>query len=251
MPYLCGFESQITGSLSPWCGVFTDTELRQYEYSNDLRYYYGEGPGTGLESTMMLPFLSALIGLLQKGPSINGTSANGKPFVLPKLLMSFLNDGQMSELVTSIGVFDGQPPLSATQMDDNRKYIASRFVSMRGTIAFERMNCAVTTCTGAPTNATYLRLSAPLVPERARVLVLAEELRVLCAEQVQCHGQLGQELQCHHTRRADCGAGRELFHRSNESVDPDDPAVDLCSRWARIVCPALPPFILPGYLALG
>jgi acid phosphatase len=155
MPYLCGFESQITGRLSPWCSVFTDAELRQYEYSNDLRYYYGMGPGTGLESTMMLPFLSALVDLLQQGPNINGTGSNGQPFALPMLLMSFLNDGQITELVTATGVFDGQAPLSGTQMDDSRLFVASHFVTMRGTVAVERMNCALSACSG---NGTFVRI---------------------------------------------------------------------------------------------
>jgi hypothetical protein len=31
-PYLCGFESQIVGKLSPCCGTFTDEELKDYEY---------------------------------------------------------------------------------------------------------------------------------------------------------------------------------------------------------------------------
>jgi len=60
-PYLCSFESQITGYLSPWCGVFTDEELTNHEYRQDLRFYYGTGPGTELASTMMLPFLNNLV----------------------------------------------------------------------------------------------------------------------------------------------------------------------------------------------
>lgn len=143
IPYLCGFESHITGRLSPWCSVFTDEELKQYEYSNDLRYYYGVGPGTDLPKKMMTPFLNALVGLLQNGPA-NGTKADGSTFAIPKLLMSFLNDGQLTELVTASGVFDAQAPLSSTKKDDKRLWVGSRYVSMRGTIAFERLNCAVT-----------------------------------------------------------------------------------------------------------
>lgn len=140
IPYLCGFESHITGRLSPWCNVFTDEELKQYEYSNDLRYYYGIGPGTDLPKKMLTPFLDTLVGLLQSEPT-NGVKADGTSFELPKLLVSFLNDGQLTELVTASGVFDGQPPLSAAEKDDNRLWVGSRYVSMRGTIAFERLNC--------------------------------------------------------------------------------------------------------------
>jgi len=38
IPYLCGFESHILGRLSPCCDIFTDAELKEYEYSQDLRY---------------------------------------------------------------------------------------------------------------------------------------------------------------------------------------------------------------------
>jgi hypothetical protein len=143
MPYLCGFESQITGTLSPWCGVFSDAELKQYEYSQDLRYYYGMGPGTDLPSKMMLPYLNALVGMLAQGPGINGTFANGTSFTLPKILTSFMNDGQITELGAATGIWDNTTVLSGTEIPEGYDYISSHFVSMRGTVAFERLNCFV------------------------------------------------------------------------------------------------------------
>ncbi|KAK7966785.1 uncharacterized protein PG986_001062 [Apiospora aurea] len=141
IPYLCGYESQITGRLSPWCDVLTSEELKSYQYSNDMRYFYGIGPGTGLNKKMMTPYLDALMGLFTQGPNVTGTKADGSSFDVPKLLVSFLNDGQLTELVTSSGVFDAQPLLSPTEKDDSRLWIGSRYVTMRGTIAFERLNC--------------------------------------------------------------------------------------------------------------
>lgn len=152
MPYLCGFESQITGRLSPWCNVFTDYELQQYEYAQDIRYYWGLGPGTDLEQKMMMPYLNALVGLLQDGPGINGTAANGSSFTLPDLLVTFLNDGQLVELITASGLFDGEVELSGTEMNEDRLFIASHFVTMRGTIAFERLNCIVDGANGQSPN---------------------------------------------------------------------------------------------------
>ncbi|PQE31175.1 histidine acid phosphatase protein [Rutstroemia sp. NJR-2017a WRK4] len=140
-PYLCGFESQITGTLSPWCSVFTDQELAQYEYAQDLRYYYGIGPGVDLPSKMMLPYLNALVGILDQGPGVNGTFANGSTYTLPKILTAFMNDGQITELGAATGVWDDTTVLSGTEIPDKYKYIASHFVSMRGTVAFERLNC--------------------------------------------------------------------------------------------------------------
>lgn len=159
IPYLCGFESQITGLLSPWCGVLTDEELKQYAYANDLRYFYGVGPGTELEKTMMTPFLDALMGLFAQGPGVKGMGFDGGEFDVPRIVMVFLNDGQLNQLVTASGVMDGQSDLDPKDKDDNRIWIASRFTSMRGTIAFERMTCS-TTCknSGLEKNGTFVRI---------------------------------------------------------------------------------------------
>ena len=164
-PYLCGFESQITGRLSPFCDIFTAEELRMYEYSNDLRYYYGVGPGTVLPPKMMTPFLNSLVQLLQQGPGRRGVAPDGtSTFQVPRLLMSFLNDGQLTELVAASGVFDAQKALSATERDETRLWNGSRFVTMRGTIAFERLNCRPRLSRSAhargygSANATFVRI---------------------------------------------------------------------------------------------
>ncbi|KAH7014213.1 histidine acid phosphatase [Microdochium trichocladiopsis] len=141
-PYLCGFESTITGRLSPWCDIFTDEEFRAYEYRNDLRYYYGIGPGAPVNKKMMTPYLQALINLFKQGPGIEGLREDGvSTFTLPPLVVSFLNDGQLTELVTSSGVFDAQGPLDPESKDDGRLWNGNRYVTMRGTIAFERLSC--------------------------------------------------------------------------------------------------------------
>ncbi|KAJ0308878.1 hypothetical protein COL516b_003433 [Colletotrichum fioriniae] len=99
IPYLCGFESQITGRLSPWCDIFSDEEYLQYEYFQDLRYYYGVGLGTDVPQTMMTPYLNALMDIFVQGPSVTGKRGDGSTFNLPKLLVSFLNDGQLNQCI--------------------------------------------------------------------------------------------------------------------------------------------------------
>ncbi|KAI9172358.1 putative inactive purple acid phosphatase [Paramyrothecium foliicola] len=140
-PYICGFESQITGRLSPFCDTFTQEELEAYEYLQDLRYYYGVGPGADVASKMMVPFLSSLVDRFVEGPVAEGKRPDGSSFKLPKLLMNFLNDGQLNQLATAIGVFDEQEPLPTDRIPEDRLWINSRISPMRGTIAFERLTC--------------------------------------------------------------------------------------------------------------
>ena len=169
-PYLCGFESHITGTLSPWCGTFSDAELANYEYRQTLRYYYGMGPGVDLASKMMLPFLNSLVGLLAQGPGVNGTLANGTSFTLPDIITAFLNDGQITELGAATGVWDDQSPLSGTEIPSDWKYIASHFVSMRGTVAFERLNCAAGSNSSTTTPVTPTSTSCSIFPTTTTAL---------------------------------------------------------------------------------
>ncbi|UZP38714.1 hypothetical protein NXS19_006530 [Fusarium pseudograminearum] len=141
-PYICGFESQITGRLSPFCSTFNQKEMEQYEYQQDLRYYYGVGPATKVASKMMVPFLDALVQRFVAGPDATGTNFEGKQFKLPKILMSFLNDGQLNELAVATGVYDNQKKLPVDRIPEDRLWRNSEISPMRGTIAFERLTCA-------------------------------------------------------------------------------------------------------------
>lgn len=142
-PYLCGYESQITGNLSPWCGVFTEDELRNYAYSQDLSYYYGVGPGAdGPAPVLFLPFLENLTELLSKGPGQTGIDADGNPFTVPNLIMAFLNDNQIAEMTAAMGIFDEEAPLSSTRIPKNHLYNIAHWITMRGTVAFEVLNCS-------------------------------------------------------------------------------------------------------------
>ncbi|KAK3671832.1 hypothetical protein LTR78_008197 [Recurvomyces mirabilis] len=141
-PYLCGFETQITGRRSPWCDAFTQQEILAYEYSQDIRYWYGTGLGTKLEKNLMLPFLTALVQRFVDGP--NATYPNGNastPFHPNPLIATFSNDGQVNQLAAAIGVFDQEPQLPATYIPQSRIFKSSNFVTMRGTVSFERLNC--------------------------------------------------------------------------------------------------------------
>lgn len=106
----------------------------------------------------MLPFLNSLVGLLSTGPGQIGKAANGSAFALPDLVTAFLNDGQITELVAATGVMSDQSPLSGSSIPRAWKYIASRFVSMRGTVAFERLGCQVQSGRWNVRNETYVRI---------------------------------------------------------------------------------------------
>lgn len=204
MPYLCGFETQIVGRQSPWCSVFNATELAWYEYAQDLRYYYGDGgPGSiGKNGTLMLPVLNAIVQRLRNGPNVTYTNSLGQPFTAPALIATFTNDGEINQLASEIGVFDNQTPLPSTYVPSSyvcpsslmhlhitdqhfKNFVASRYVSMKGTISFERLNCSgshyirvllndavypVVGCTSGPGNSCPIEQYAALIANKTGVL---------------------------------------------------------------------------------
>jgi acid phosphatase len=149
IPYLCGFETQITGRRSPFCEVFTEEEILQYEYAQDLRYWYGNGLGSDIEKYQMLPVVDMVARRFIDGPNAAYKTGNGI-FVPPKIMAAFSNDGQVNQLAAMIGVFDKQQQLPGNMTLPDRLFRSSLVVKMRGTIAFERLLC------DAPAhNATY------------------------------------------------------------------------------------------------
>ncbi|PYI13960.1 phosphoglycerate mutase-like protein [Aspergillus violaceofuscus CBS 115571] len=157
-PYLCAYESQITGRLSDWCNVFTQDELTKYAYSQDLSYWYGVGPGSSDPTRLLfLPFLESFLDLLAQGPGQNGTDVDGSPFTVPKLIMAFLNDNQIAELTAGMDLFQQQTPLPDDRIPSNHLYNVAHFITMRGTVGFEVLNCETTT-KKKTTEDTYLRI---------------------------------------------------------------------------------------------
>jgi acid phosphatase len=152
IPYLCGFETQITGRRSPYCEIFTEAEILQYEYAQDLRYWYGTGLGTDIEKYQMLPVIDMVARRFVDGPDAVYKTKNGT-FIPPKIMATFSNDGQINQLAAMIGVFDKQQPLPGNMTLPDRLFRSSLITKMRGTIAFERLSCPA--AAPVPSNSTY------------------------------------------------------------------------------------------------
>lgn len=144
IPYLCGFESQITARKSPWCDIFDQEEILQYEYAQDLRYWYGSGLGTDIEKYLMLPVLKAIVERFTDGPNASYPDAHGDTFTPPRVMAGFTNDGQINQLIAALGIFDNEPQLPANHILVDRRFRSSRLIPMRGTVALERLSCSAT-----------------------------------------------------------------------------------------------------------
>lgn len=101
MQDLCGFGFEVSGDRR-FCKIFTglfslcssipllirflDEEWLDYEYADDLNYYYGAGPGNPFSAASGYPWIKAVTDLFVVGP--NNTVANGT-LTPPPLIMGF------------------------------------------------------------------------------------------------------------------------------------------------------------------
>ena len=75
---LCPFHTVATesGSLSPFCSLFTELEWQQYDYFQSLGKYYGYANGNHLGPTQGVGFANELIARMTKSPVQDHTSVN-------------------------------------------------------------------------------------------------------------------------------------------------------------------------------
>ena len=75
---LCPFNTiaSIAGEVSPFCGLFTESEWHQYDYYETLGKYYGYSYGNPLGPTQGVGFTNELIARMTEKPVQDHTSTN-------------------------------------------------------------------------------------------------------------------------------------------------------------------------------
>ena len=110
----------------------------------------------------MLPVIAGLVQRFVDGPDVTYKTSNNGTFKPNNVIANFANDGQINQILAGIGVFDNEPPLPANRTLPERKFRVSRFVTMRGTVALERLSCSAAAhtgySTGNATSETYVRV---------------------------------------------------------------------------------------------
>jgi acid phosphatase len=127
---MCGFEILARGS-SPWCDLFTNQELLEFEYARDLLHYYRAGPGNDFAATMGWLWLNATKNLLVDTE-------------VKDVCFSFVHDGDIVPMLATLGIYDempGQKELPSDRMIADRRWKTSDLVPMGGRLNLERVTC--------------------------------------------------------------------------------------------------------------
>jgi hypothetical protein len=161
---LCPFNTVAspTGSISPFCALFTSDEWKAYDYYESLGKYYGFGPGNPLGPTQGVGFVNELIARLTNSPVQDHTSTNrtldSSPTTFPVdsrhvLFADFSHDNDMTGILAALGALNSTKPLSNTTLETPTQangYSAAWTVPFAARVYFEKMTCGGKSRTGSP-----------------------------------------------------------------------------------------------------
>jgi Histidine phosphatase superfamily (branch 2) len=152
---LCPFTTvaKPSGSLTPFCSLFTKKEWRDYDYYQTLGKYYSHGPGHPLGATQGVGFANELIARLTGQPVSDHTSVNhtldSSPSTFPigpsqKLFADFSHDNDMVAIYSGLGLYNTTMPLDKTRRTPPSAangFAASWTVPFAGRLYVEKMRC--------------------------------------------------------------------------------------------------------------
>lgn len=150
---LCPFNTiaDAGGKISPFCGIFTEDEWRDYDYLQSVGKFYGIGGGNPLGPTQGVGFTNELVARLTGSPVADDTSTNrtldGDAATFPlnrTLYADFSHDNDMTGIFFAMGLYGGTPQLSNTTRADAEQlggYSASWTVPFAARMYVEKMMC--------------------------------------------------------------------------------------------------------------
>jgi hypothetical protein len=145
---LCPLETVAKEKLSPFCRIFADEEFGIFEYAGDLDKYYGTGYGQDLGPVQGVGYINELIARLTGTPVSDSTQTNrtldSSPITFPldrSIYADFSHDNQLIAIYSALGLFKPAEPLSTTNVDADRTWVASKLVPFSGRMVVERVEC--------------------------------------------------------------------------------------------------------------
>ncbi|KAJ4985263.1 histidine acid phosphatase [Stagonosporopsis vannaccii] len=139
MQQLCGYETVIRGS-SPFCSLelFSADEWLQFEYMNDIQYFYNAGYGNEISGVLGFPWLNATAQQLLAGNSSQDLYVSFTHRELPPTVAVALGIFNSTELAGAANVNATMP---LTKQNYHRAWKSSRILPFLTNIAIERMEC--------------------------------------------------------------------------------------------------------------
>ncbi|KAG9103772.1 hypothetical protein FRC06_008090 [Ceratobasidium sp. 370] len=153
---LCGFDTAAKdGTASPWCGVFTKSEFKSYEYSVDLEKYYSKSYGSAYAPSEGAGWVNELLARLTNTPVHDNTTTNSTldtntvtfPIgrLAPRIFADFSSDNNIAMILSATGILRDRADLPVTgPAPPSRQFYVSKIVPFAGSTVVEKITCPAT-----------------------------------------------------------------------------------------------------------
>ena len=124
----CAYEINVRGS-SPFCNIFTNKELLQFSYGDDLEQYYTDGPGNPQNKFVGGILVNASLELLK-----DNTNSN-------KIWLSFAHSADLAVYLAALGLFDINEDLPTDYIPFPNPYSHASIAPQGARIYTEKYQC--------------------------------------------------------------------------------------------------------------
>ncbi|GAA5890915.1 hypothetical protein JCM6882_008855 [Rhodosporidiobolus microsporus] len=148
---LCGFESEYSGKLSSFCGLFEEEEWSQFEYYYDLDKFYGTGYGNPLGPVQGIGYVNELLARLtgnRRWTGADRTQVNhtldSTPSTFPltfPLYADFTHDNELTPILAVLGLKNGTALAATGPPSEGQQWVTSEIVPFGGKLVTERLKC--------------------------------------------------------------------------------------------------------------
>lgn len=150
MQQLCAYETVALG-FSSFCDAFTEEEWKQYEYYNDLGFWYSNGPGSPSAAARGIGWLQELVSRLTQtrisefNSSVNKTIVTSDiwfPLDQP-IYVDATHDNVMANIVTALNLTSlaSSGPLPTDHIPEGRTYFTSKIAPFASNLVAQVLSC--------------------------------------------------------------------------------------------------------------
>ncbi|KDQ62133.1 hypothetical protein JAAARDRAFT_189502 [Jaapia argillacea MUCL 33604] len=142
MQELCGYDTVINNH-SDFCNLFSPQEWLEFEYANDLMYFYSIGYGNPIAPQLGLPWVRSSLDILESANQISSTFNQS-------LYISFTHREEPPLILTALGLFnnsgyyptvDVNTTMPSTEINYSREWKTSQILPFLGHVGIERLDC--------------------------------------------------------------------------------------------------------------
>ncbi|TPX68218.1 hypothetical protein SpCBS45565_g03276 [Spizellomyces sp. 'palustris'] len=133
---LCSFENTLQGKTDGFCSLFKPDEFIVADFSEDLEFNFVKGYALPVNEELACSLVTTISENMDKIVS-NAPDA-------PKGVFKFAHAETIAPIITTLGLFRADPPLSATFTDEQilaRQYNGKIFSPFAGNVMFELSKC--------------------------------------------------------------------------------------------------------------